>query len=172
MGRTQQKLLAVVAILLVGAVLLLSVEPSTTEAEPTNIVAIDPSKVESLSIDSSEGQMTATRSQDGIWTIEAPFAALGSQARFEGIVTGMNELVAMEPLDSNDYSQFGLEPPMTSVEVGQQGQPSVTIHFGDPTPVGDNRYLRVNDGPVLVALGDITENIERPFATYPADVAD
>tara|TARA_B110000037_G_C16997685_1_gene455770 strand:+ start:472 stop:990 length:519 start_codon:yes stop_codon:yes gene_type:complete len=172
MGGTQQKLLAIFGILLVGGVMLLTEEPSIEDHEPTTTLAFDTNNVDYIHIDSSEGQLRATRSQDGIWTIEAPFAALGSQVRFEEMINELNSLMTMEPFTTTDYEQFGLMPPRTSVLVSQHGLPPVMVQFGDSTPVGDNRYLRIDDGPVFVALGGINQSIERPFATYPADVAD
>jgi hypothetical protein len=172
MGRTQQKILAALSILLVGAVVLLTSTPDNSDTNPTAVVVIDPLAVVSMKIDTAEGQLNAVRSTDGIWTIEAPFEALGSQTRFDGVIEGLNGLVTMEPLESTEYAQFGLLDTNTTVEIVLLGGQVTTILFGDNTPVGDNRYLRVNDGMVLVGLGDINQNIERPFATYPADAAD
>ena len=172
MGRTQQKILAALSILLVGAVVLLTSTPDNSGTNPTAVFVIDPSTVVSIQIDTAEGRLHAVRSTDGIWTIEAPFEALGSQARFDGVIEGLNALVAMEPLESTDYDQFGLLDTNTSVELVLLGGHVTTILFGDNTPVGDNRYLRIDDGMVLVGLGDINQYIERPFATYPADAAD
>jgi len=171
-GRTQQKLLAGMGILLVAGVILLKGEPQTVNNDVSPVITLDVNHIEEMVIDSLEGSLHAKRTGDGIWTIEQPFEALGSTERFELIVTGLNELQAMEPLESTDYEQFGLSNTVSKVEITLDNQEVTTIYFGHATPVGENRYVRVDDGPVLVAQGPINNYIGRSFATYPADVAD
>jgi hypothetical protein len=80
------------------------------------------------------------------WSMTQPVAAPAHRARINALLGLLaDQSLARLPVAGLDLSQFGLDRPAVSVELGPH-----RIEFGDPHPMDEQRYVRLGDTVHLV----------------------
>ncbi len=94
------------------------------------------------------------------WRLTSPIRARADGARVQDLLGALSPLVAERVLPGEPpltLSDYGLEPPIATVTL-VAGEATTTLHVGEATPVGGNRYLKRADRPeVFVVRADLFE---------------
>lgn len=135
-------------------------------AQLTHEVADLPfSRITVLDIVSPAGSVTLERQQDA-WRVTAPITAPADEVLVARILMHMSPLYAARTLSgSPDHpltkSEFGLEPPKASLRA-QAGTQLVSLHIGDQTAVGTQRYAMLEGSPNIYTInGELFDLLTR-----------
>ncbi len=66
-----------------------------------------------------------------------------------------------------DGAAFGLDPPLTWVQVTDRSGNTVEFHLGEPTPDAENQYARLVGNPALFTVPAIWAEVISRLATEP-----
>lgn len=105
----------------------------------------------------------AVRAESGVWRIEQPYELDAHQELWRRVAAHFAELSNERIIDENpsDIAKYELDVPRLTV-VGEtgDGQQAKAV-FGMPGPTGKNRYVQINDGPVLLVNEDAFFELNR-----------
>lgn len=169
MGSREKRGLALLGVAVVGALVLFQEEPAPLNNAPVDLVDLSGVEMTAVTISGEEGLLDASRTDDGIWTITAPFDALGSSGRFEELEEAIDALEVLPVAGEGEAETYGFTPPHLTLVGRLTSGEELKLEIGASTEVGENRYLRLNGGSVHVGLMRQLAPLERSFATYPAD---
>jgi len=135
------------------------------------VVQIAPDDVTSLAITLPQGSIQLAR-QDGAWRLVSPLQARADESRIRRALSQLDPLTAQRVLPGSTatplpVADFGFNQPRGTLSVTTKEGRTTTLQFGDPTPVGDNRYLKLPDSPSVFVIDDaLFEDLNHPAEAY------
>ena len=111
---------------------------------------LDTDKITELVIEGKKGKVRVKKGEGDRWFVVEPWDDQADGGRVRTLLSDLKNLRAekeVAPADA-DLEPFGLKEPECVVRTGGV---EITLEIGGQNPVGDSRYIRVNDGPVRVA---------------------
>jgi|GEM_PF-1635788 len=183
-------ILIVVSIVVIGAGLILSNQPTSAPEETTVAVERVPvfpeltaETVVSITVEDRstdvESTTTLERSAQAIWSIAETNTALEGEIDQEQVSTALTSLVGLEAINSfeaeDDLSPFGLDAPTYTIILRNTTDEEFTLLVGGENPGGTSFYVQRADQTDMILLTStqiavnnvVTFGAEPPFAATP-----
>jgi hypothetical protein len=129
------------------------------------IFALDSKHITSITFHPREGEGVTCQHDGGTWTITEPRKLSADQGTLSTVLNGLTTATVDEVVDPHpsDLKQFGLNPPVYSLEVSTDSNPpKFTLLLGDETPTSSGIYAQVAGNPRVVTLASyLKSNLER-----------
>ena len=154
-------LIAVLAVLSAAAVAVRMTDfDKSDETEDTSIdlVSIPEDSIEAITWD-NDGTTLCFVKQDGEWVYQEDTGFPFDSSNLDNMQTAVSSIVAsrmIEPDDSTDLSDYGLETPVHTVTV-TTADGDVTIEIGNETFMKGSCYVSVGDGNIYLADLSLSE---------------
>jgi hypothetical protein len=139
------------------------------------VFALDKTKVQSLELRPAAGDPVRVAKDGKVWRITAPQPAPADQQEVDTLLAALEGLeideVAAETAPR--LSEFGLEPPHTTVTVTQQGAPApLALQVGGKTPDGASVYAKLPQQPRVFTVAAFAASAleKKPFELRDRDV--
>ena len=147
-------------------------KPDTKPKE--KVLALDKTKVKELTL-AGAGKEEVKLVKDGAsWRLTAPTAAPADSQESESVLSSlegleMDEVVTETP---GKLSDFGLDPPKSSVAVTQTGGPAQAVLFGNKTPDEGSVYAKQPNKPRVFTVPAYSAAVfdKKPFDLRDRDV--
>lgn len=122
---------------------------------PTPFFTVAANEVARVEVSSKDGSLVLTKGADGQWSIEAPVKAMADQSQVAEVVSEVSALQATRflPPDAGKASEYGLDPPASTITIVLAGGASTRLEVGDLNPDSSGRYVRLS-GQSSIALVD------------------
>lgn len=183
-------ILIVVSILVIGAGLILSNQPTSAPTETQEAVERVPmfpeltaETVVSITVQDKSGEVESTttleRSAQAIWSIAETNTALEGEIDQQQVSTALASIVGMEAINSfeaeDDLSPFGLDAPIYTITLRNTTDQEITLYVGNENPGGTSYYVQRADQQDMILLSSTkiaVDNVasfgaEPPFASTP-----
>jgi hypothetical protein len=160
-------LVLLVALILVGAVVLFRGRPDDAPAStaPRTLLAVQPQDVTAVTVTPASGQaMSLAKSTDGEWWLTQPVAAAADKFAADDLVRAVTSLESTGQVDASPVT--GLDQPRYTIKLETAGK-SPEVKVGQRSSVGDNLYVRLDDGGKadLVAAA-LLDRLKKPANDY------
>lgn len=173
MENKQTRLMTGLALVLLVLVLVIRLvdPPAEDEQDPSSsesvadLIDIQPQDVITLHLVTSEGTLSAERSEAG-WVILAPFQARGDDIALDDLVLLVDRLQVEPPLTAADPARYGLDQPQAKLTLGRSDGSETVLSVGVDAPVGGKGYLQINGDDVQVSTTQPRATLTRPFEIY------
>ena len=120
--------------------------PTPTTGAPTQSMlwTLDPANVSAFTITDNAKQVKFTAAVDanGVWSIIQPTPGPGSQETLGAMPPTLGSLFVSRTItETTDLTNFGLAPPVYTLEVMQKGGATLKASIGNKTPTGESYYV-------------------------------
>lgn len=147
-------------------------QPTVEEREQIakEVVTVDEDAVTSIQVSGPSGSFALAK-DGGVWRLTSPTAARADATQLRRLLYYLDPVESERSLKGSQdkplaLAEFGLEPPKATLTVAE-GARTVTLLFGDKTPIGDSRYLKLQDKPeVYVASNRLFSAIDQAWDAY------
>ena len=124
------------------------------------VFSFDEDKVDRFSFSiGAAAHCDLTKDKNGIWLLDKEVQYPINQELVQELISCINNYEAKFKIINPELSVYGLERPEHSATVTIGGE-SMTINFGDKSPIEGERYFSVGDGFVYIAKTDVAEKFE------------
>jgi hypothetical protein len=161
--RGLRSFVGLLAILLALGAYLYFVESKRTpgdEAEKKDkVFAVEPDKIDEVSIKSESGDRTTLKKSGTGWQIVAPAQAQADAAEISGIATNLSTLEQQRVIDENPatLAEFGLSEPRIEVGFKSGGQDHKLL-IGSKTPTGADLYAKTASQPKVFLIASYLDS--------------
>ena len=136
-------------------------DPLDTGEKRDKIFAIEPDKIDEVTVKSESGDRTTLKKSGSDWQITAPAdkAAKADGAEISGISTNLSTLEQQRVIDENpaNLADFGLDKPRVEVSFKSGGQEQ-TLQIGSKTPTGNDLYAKLAGQPKVFLIASYLES--------------
>jgi len=136
-------------------------DPLDTGEKRDKVFAIEPDKIEEITVKSESGDRTTLKKSGNDWQIVAPAdkSANADGAEASGISTNLSNLEQQRVIDENaqNLADFGLDKPRIEVSFKSGGQEQ-TLQIGTKTPTGSDLYAKVAGQPKVFLIASYLES--------------
>lgn len=147
-------------------------QPTVEEREELarEVARLDEDAITRLDVTGPAGAFTLAKESDA-WRLTSPRTARADATQVRRLLYHLDPVESERALaDKPDKplapADFGLEPPKGSL-TATDGTRTITLLFGDKTPVGDFRYLKLQDKPVIYVAGNrLFDAVDEPWDSY------
>lgn len=113
------------------------------EVAARRLTALDPASVESLIFERPESPPVVIELKPDSWRITSPLAWNADPTALATLLKELQDLLADERFAKPEAAaSYGLEPPQLVLTIKTPDQ-TTALEFGDTTPVGNSRYVRL-----------------------------
>jgi hypothetical protein len=163
--KTTGILLAVLAVL-TGAYFLWGVREEALEKEreeAKRVFDFEPGAVAQLVIEQDGARPVAGERTDDGWTINRPEGVPPNSMVWDRVADALSALKNQKTVEDapDDLHAFGLEPPLLTVHATLSDGTERRVVAGSQDPFQQNRYARVDDGPVILIKEDAFFELNR-----------
>ena len=160
--RTLKILLAVLALLIIGTIVIIKIGEYRERMETFEevVFSFDEEAVTRFSFSiGAAAHCDLTKNSDGIWLLDKEVQYPINQELVQDLIHCINNYEAKFKIINPQLSVYGLERPEHSATI-TIGNESRTISFGDKSPIEGERYFMTGDGFVYIAKEDVAEKFE------------
>ena len=116
-------------------------QPAETADPVLRVLSFDPDEVVTLELENLEGDRVVARKADSKWIVVTPEESPGDGNRLEPFVSRVGSLVARDGFQPEEpLSEFGLDPPLLTVNVGMSDGVNYRLHVGSRTVDRSSTY--------------------------------
>ena len=161
-SRTLYILLGVLALIIVATIVVIKIGEYKERMETFEevVFSFDEDAVDRFSFSlASTAHCDLTKNSDGIWLLDKEVQYPINQELVKDLIHCINNYEAKFKIINPELSVYGLSSPdhTATVTIGDQ---SMTISFGDKSPIEGERYFMTGDGFVYIAKEDVAEKFE------------
>jgi hypothetical protein len=133
----------------------------TTPAQP--LLKFTPAEVTGIRLEHDGRTVEAERGPGG-WRSTDPPGAI------DDFLHNLEQLAVLSkiPATANDLKDFGLEPAQSILQLRVRGREPLVLQIGDRNPATTGVYVRVGDGPVVLAGALVEWEFEKAFRALSA----
>lgn len=130
--------------------------PATAEKKLEKVFAVEPDKIDELTIKSESGDRTTLKKEGADWKVVAPAdggPSAADPAEISGIMTNLSSLEQQRVIeeDAKDLKEFGLAEPRVEVTFKSGGKDH-TLQIGAKTPTGSDLYAKLAGQPKVFLI--------------------
>lgn len=161
--------LLLVLVLLIGAALAAlkltpDEEAGTEENTGIQIFTLDVDAVSQISWTYGEQTISFTKSNE-TWSYDNDASFPLNESYLESALSSLSQINAAKTITSpEDLSQYGLEPPVCSIQVC--ADTTTELFIGDESSLGGQRYLSLGDGNVYLVDETILDNFSEDLLSF------
>ena len=166
-------LLVAVAIA-VAVIAIINPFESTPEIVPASpwFYSVAMEDIREIEVNNEDNQVRFIKSEKGVWEFEDPASIPTAHQRWGGmtlLLSGPHTRRDLTPtnLTLDNLDQYGLENPITVIDVGLTEGRTVQFRLGDKTTDGTHHYAQVIGFPQLFLIADAWGNVLNRLASEP-----
>jgi hypothetical protein len=144
-------------------------EPPWDDAATHTVWALDPERVERVSVTVGEGPEAVVVRDGAGWKLLAPEPRAADERRMGGLLRTLSGIELGVPITDSAPSELGLgDRPRGVIRLGLRGGEELTLRIGDEAPVGWQTYVTAPDGTAVAVPGHLAGDV----LLTPADLRD
>lgn len=151
-----RRTLVLVALVAVGAVLVWLVpapkrQTGVEALRGARLFDVDATAVTQLDFVLRDASVSLAR-RDGVWSVDGKVANAGETAAIADLVELLTRMRAVDSFDSDDTTQFALDPPQATITL-KAGAREIQLALGGFNSTGTTVYGRIDGDPRMFQIG-------------------
>jgi hypothetical protein len=140
------------------------------EQEGKLFATLDQAKARHIVVTNAKGRFELAKDKDN-WSLVAPLADQANTSAVTSLLSTLSTLKSERTLEAKEVklADFGLDKPLLSVTVEDDGGKSYALKVGNELPLGNNRAAMTDAGHVYMISKWIANDLDKDLAGWRSD---